>query len=124
MVDSYKHRIVCYLLSHINALSSETVQNALLKSIVTISNKAKIEILLPTIQAVVDNVSSVEATDTFSKYSEEFLTRLLSSYDSAAATYLNDTPSAWDNFSQLLQTFFRSGILTSYCRITVYSLSS
>ncbi|PPQ90282.1 hypothetical protein CVT25_013107 [Psilocybe cyanescens] len=105
----YKHRIVCYLLSHINALSSETVQNSLLKSIATVTNKAKIQILSPTIQTVVGSVSSVEATDTFSTYSEEFLTRLLSCYDSGASTYLNETANAWDTFSQLLHTFFRSG---------------
>ncbi|KAF8901036.1 armadillo-type protein [Gymnopilus junonius] len=105
----YKHGVLCYLLSHINALSSETIQVSLLKSTAPISNKAKIQILLPTVHAMIKKVSSIQPTDTFSSVSEEFATRLLSCYDSSAAGYLNETAQAWDDLLQGIRTFFRSG---------------
>lgn len=111
---SYKHRVFCYLLSHINALSSETTQVALLKSTATISDKAKIQILLPTIQSVVKRVSLVQPSETFSSVSKEFATRLLSCYDSSAAGCLNETAQPWDVFLQVIRTFFRSGMFFAF----------
>ncbi|KAF8966928.1 armadillo-type protein [Flammula alnicola] len=105
----YKYRVVCYLLSHVNALSSETVQNALLKSTATITNKARIQILLPTIQAITEKTSSMPSTEVFAPVSEEFTTRILSCFDSAAAVYLNEAAAAWDLFLQTIRTYLRSG---------------
>lgn len=106
---SYKHRILCYLLSHVNSLSSETVQISLLKSIATITNKAKIQILLPTIQTIITKSSSADPDSSFSEISEEFTTRVLSCYDSFAASYLNETAAGWDIFLQLLRRVFCAG---------------
>ncbi|KDR78387.1 hypothetical protein GALMADRAFT_245550 [Galerina marginata CBS 339.88] len=105
----YKHRVICYLLSHVNALSSETMQNYLLKSIATITNKARVQIILPTIQSLVERVSSTQPTNSFASASEEFTTRILSCYDSTAVGYLNENAVAWDTFVQLIRTYFRSG---------------
>jgi len=100
MFSSYKHRIICYLLSHTNALSCEEVQNALLKSTATILNKAKVQILLPTLRTVAEKASSAAPANIFTSTSEDLTTRLLSCFDSAATPYLNDTPTAWAIFLQ------------------------
>jgi len=114
MFDSYKHRIICYLLSHTNALSCEEVQNTLLKSTATIMNKAKVQILLPTIRVIAEKASSAAPENIFSITSEDLTTRLLSCFDSAAAPYLNDTPAAWAIFLQTTRTYCRPGSLSSF----------
>ncbi|KJA17838.1 hypothetical protein HYPSUDRAFT_191636 [Hypholoma sublateritium FD-334 SS-4] len=105
----YKHRITCYLLSHINALSSETVQIALLKSIAMITNTVKIQILLPTLQALVETASKVHPNDISSVASEEFTTRILSCLDSFAASCLNETEEAWVTFTKLIRVYLCAG---------------
>ena len=114
MFGSYKHRIICYLLSHTNALSCEEVQNALLKSTATIMNKAKAQILLPTLRTVAEKASSAAPANIFSSTSKDLTTQLLSCFDSAAAPYLNDTPAAWAIFLQTIRTYFRPGSLSSF----------
>jgi len=113
-LDSYKHRIICYLLSHINALSCEEVQNSLLKSTATIANKAKVQILLPALKTVAEKASSVPPANLFSSASEDFTTQLLSCFDSATAPYLNDTPVALATFLQTIRTYFRPGSLLTF----------
>ncbi|KAF9480276.1 hypothetical protein BDN70DRAFT_905831 [Pholiota conissans] len=100
----YKHRVICYLLSHINALSSETAKTSILRSMATLTTKAKVQILLPTMQALVEKASILSSTDVFNAASEEFTIRLLSCFDSSAASYLNDTESCWDTFVRLNRT--------------------
>ena len=123
VLGSYKHRIICYLLSHINALSYEEIQTALLKSIATIVNKAKVQILLPTLQTVAEKASSAAPADTFASTSEDLTMQLLSCFDSAAAPYLNDTPVAWATFLQSIRTYFRPGSflpLNSFWRLRTF----
>ena len=105
----YKYRITCYLLSHINALSSESVQTALLKSIATITNKAKVQILLPTLQALVEKTSKVSPNNVFDVSSEDFTIRILSCLDSFAASCLNETEEAWVAFTRLIRSYFCAG---------------
>ena len=106
---SYKHRVVCYLLSHINACSSEFARTRLLNSIATIPNKAKSQIVLPTIQALTEKATSIQPADIFIASSEKLTIQLLSCFDVTAAAHLNDDPSAWDLFLLVLRTYLRSG---------------
>jgi len=92
------------------------VQISLLKSIATITNKAKVQILLPTIQLQIVKVS---ATDTGSgsvinSVAEELATRVLSCYDSASAQYLNESAPAWDVFVEAVYKYFRSGKISLF----------
>ena len=106
---SYKYRVVCYLLSHINACSSEFAQTKLLNSIAAIPNKAKSQILLPTIQTLTEKAASIQPADIFATSSERLTIQLLSSFDVAAAGHLNDNPSAWNLFLLVIRTYLRSG---------------
>ncbi|CAA7262090.1 unnamed protein product [Cyclocybe aegerita] len=105
----YKHRVICYILSHVNAMSSESAQVALLKSIATIADKAKSQILLPTIQALVEKASRSPAPTIFVSTSEELTTRTLSCLDATAAEHLNASTLTWDIFTQMVQTYLRPG---------------
>ena len=105
---------ICYLLFRNNALSCEEVQNALPTSTATIMNKAKVQILLPTLRTVAEKTSSAAPANIFSSTSEDSTTQLLSCFDSAAAPYLNGTPAAWAIFLQATRTYFPRGPLSSF----------
>lgn len=105
---SYKHRVVCYLLSHINACSTEFAQTRLLNCIVAIPHKAKSQILLPTIQALTEKATATQSAHIFATSSENLTIQLLSCFDAAAA-HLNENPSAWNLFLLAIRTYFRSG---------------
>ena len=105
---SYKHRVVCYLLSHINACSSEFAQTKLLNCIAAIPHKAKSQILLPTIQSLTEKATATQPADIFAATSEKFTIQLLSCFDGAAA-HLNENPSAWNLFLLVIRTYLRSG---------------
>ena len=107
--DSYKHHVVCFLLSHINACSSEFAQTRLLNSIATIPNKAKSQILLPTIQALAEKATSTQPADIFVASSEILTIHLLSCFDVTAAALLNENHSAWNIFLLVVRTYLRSG---------------
>ncbi|KAF9553866.1 hypothetical protein CPC08DRAFT_672807 [Agrocybe pediades] len=109
----YKNRVVCYLLSHINATSSETIQISLLKSIATITNKAKVQILAPTIELLVARAESEDVPVSNAPSSEELTTRVLSCYDTASSQYVNESTSAWDLFVRVVRAYFRSGAALS-----------
>ena len=120
---SHKHCVVCYLLSHINACSSEFAQTRLLNCIAAIPNKAKSQILLPTIQALTEKATATQPADIFTVSSEKLTIQLLSCFDDAAA-HLNDDPSAWDLFLLAIRTYLRSGgIFSSTLCFSSLSLS-
>jgi hypothetical protein len=106
---SYKHRVICFLLSHANAFSSDFGKIALLRSIATVPDKAKIQILLPSMKTLVEESASKSDADLFSTISEELTMRLLASYDVEAAGTLNNDAESWEVFSKVVRTFLRPG---------------
>ncbi|KAJ3515006.1 hypothetical protein NLJ89_g2035 [Agrocybe chaxingu] len=120
----YKHRITCFVLSHVNAMSSEFAQVALLKSIGTIADKAKCQILLPTIQALAEEASRSPATSIFVSTSEELTTRSLSCLDTTAAEHLNASTLAWDVFTQVARTYLRPGTPLAAQQALVHGLEA
>jgi hypothetical protein len=78
-----------------------------------IPNKVKIQVLLPTIQAVTEKATSTQPADIFMASSEKLTIQLLSCFDAAAATHLNDNLSAWTLFLLAIRTYLRSGTTVS-----------
>jgi U3 small nucleolar RNA-associated protein 10 len=105
---SYKHHVVCYLLSHINACSSEFAQTRLLNCIAMIPHKAKSQILLPAIQALTEKATATQPTDIFATSSEKLTIQLLSCFHASAA-HFNENSSAWNLFLLAIRTYLRSG---------------
>jgi len=100
-IYSYKHRIACFLLSHVNALPSDHPRKALLDSLSSIAEKARATILLPTLQALAEP-STRQTMDT------NLLAHLLSSFDGSSANALN-SDKVWDAFIKILQVYLRPG---------------
>lgn len=108
LIFRYKNRVLCYLLSHINAHSLSTAQLALLKSISAGSDVAKAQLLAPTIRSLV----SGQLDDYFNAVDlEEFARLLAATFDESVASELNNAQSVlWDVFCLTLRYCFRSGM--------------
>ena len=112
--------MTCYLLSHINGLTSESAQIILLKTIATITNKAKYQMILPTVQSIVEKASAVPPAFGHEPASESLVINILACFDTSAAEYLNETATGWDVFLQLIRTYLRSGKDLNYLRWSHY----
>lgn len=103
-VIRYKHRVVCFLLSHANATPLQAMQIGLLDTIATISDKSRLQILLPTFEALTSKAAQDQTN-----VSEGLSTRLMSTFDASAAAYLNDNAGAWDMFILVIRRYLSSG---------------
>ncbi|TFK37695.1 hypothetical protein BDQ12DRAFT_685121 [Crucibulum laeve] len=107
--SEYKRRVLCFLLSHINALSVQKAQIALLKSIQTISDGAKAQILQPTVQSLVLAASSVQPKDVFHSFSEDFTSSIIACFDASVAKELNNSQTQWESYVIMIRTYFTAG---------------
>jgi hypothetical protein len=102
--------VVCYLLSHVNAICLPTAQVALLKSIEDVSNKAKALVLLPTFNALVQENSPHEVAN---QVLEEFACLVVASLDKTVSSDLNDQDGPlWDVFISTIRYYFTPGAST------------
>ncbi|KAF9268872.1 hypothetical protein L218DRAFT_536645 [Marasmius fiardii PR-910] len=93
---SYRHRVLCYLLSHITALTEASVQSALLNIIQDVSDKSKVEILLPVIQQITSNLES--AASLYGPYLGEIAKLTTGAFDTSVVDELNEKLLLWDTF--------------------------
>ncbi|KAI0070967.1 hypothetical protein K474DRAFT_1669523 [Panus rudis PR-1116 ss-1] len=106
---AYKKRVLCYILSHVNACPLPVVRQTLLESVAAVSSPVKAEVLLPTIQALVDNLAGPNIVPKFGDRYESFATLVVSTFDRAASDCLNQADgTAWSAFEQAILYFFRS----------------
>lgn len=101
----YKKRILCYIMSHVNACGLPSLKVSLLKSVAEVSSSVKSQMLMDTIQSVGPTTASA-----FGPLYEEFSVLLISVFDASAADSLNDTSgTAWITYQDTLRHFFQSG---------------
>ncbi|KAL0575096.1 snoRNA-binding rRNA-processing protein utp10 [Marasmius crinis-equi] len=103
---SYKHHILCYLFSHIGAATEASVQCALLDVVQDISDKAKVEMLLPTIQQIASIMGS--PSNPYGPYLDGIARSIAGAFDASVATELNEKVSLWDTFLAVINASLRS----------------
>ncbi|TFK83295.1 hypothetical protein K466DRAFT_498737 [Polyporus arcularius HHB13444] len=104
-IAGYKQRVLCYLLSHVNGCPLQKVKIALLQSVNTVSNEAKAEVLLPTIEAL----GTQEALQR--KQVQELATLVVSSFDVSSAGILNNSDKpAWNVYENVLDLLLKNDI--------------
>ncbi|KZT03292.1 uncharacterized protein LAESUDRAFT_744673 [Laetiporus sulphureus 93-53] len=119
-LKGFKQRIVCYLLSHVNACQLAYIKLHLLQSLETTSSEVKCQILLPSIETAIDNVDSATSIDASS---QELIAHLASSFDASGAADLNDaSKSTWPTFEKLLRSCFGNTSLSAARRTLAYQL--
>ncbi|TFK71529.1 hypothetical protein BDN72DRAFT_432062 [Pluteus cervinus] len=109
--SEYKHRVLCYLLSHINTIPSISSQIALLKSIEAISDPAKVVLLLPSLKALLSVDSQSEARDLVQ---QEYADLLVAGFDGTLVRELNGSEtkgedSVWSVYVKLMRKYFSPG---------------
>ena len=101
----YKHRVLCFFVSHINAFTLPVAQIALLKLIVAIPDDAKVHNLLPTIKALL-----AYSSDTLDATTQELSTLIISCFDASVAKDLDDAGGkVWSIYVSLLNWAFAPG---------------
>ncbi|KAL6308934.1 hypothetical protein BKA93DRAFT_724934 [Sparassis latifolia] len=109
-----KQRIMCYLLSHVNACPALHVQRSLLKSLELAPNMVKSQVLLPTLQKVLDKLSRVTRAEDVDQLYQDFSSLIVSSFDRSAASDLNDqSKPVWSTFEQVLTVCFSNESFTA-----------
>ncbi|KAF8064012.1 hypothetical protein FPV67DRAFT_198389 [Lyophyllum atratum] len=103
--SEYKRRVLCFILSHINAITLPAAQIALLKSLEGIADSAKAQIMLPTMKTLVSSMKA-DNTDTL-----QALTDLaISCFDASVAKDLNDEQGeSWSVFVSVIRASFAPG---------------
>ncbi|OCH90866.1 hypothetical protein OBBRIDRAFT_729952 [Obba rivulosa] len=106
---AYKQRILCYLLSHVNASHLPHMRLWLLDSLKEISSSVKLQTLLPSIQALLQHVP--EGQDVFF---EEFTSLSFRSFDTSVASDLDSAEgSHWNTFKQVLRLCYENARLSA-----------
>ncbi|KAI0651200.1 hypothetical protein C8Q79DRAFT_1004507 [Trametes meyenii] len=106
-IAGYKQRVLCYLLSHVNSCPILSVKVSLLKSLDGVSNPVKAQVLLPTIEALVDEQALADIVS--GKVSSDLATYAVSAFDLSSAEDLNDTAkNTWAVYEKLLSTVLKN----------------
>lgn len=103
-VNSYKQRVVCYLLSHVNACQLPALQIALLRSLAAVSNGVKAQMLTPSLQVLSKDIASATVDILSRSTYQEHASLLVSSLDVTAVNDLNDADKPlWSIFTDLIR---------------------
>ncbi|GLB44223.1 putative U3 small nucleolar RNA-associated protein 10 [Lyophyllum shimeji] len=101
--SEYKHRVLCFITSHINAIALPAAQVALLKSVDAISDSAKAQILLPTIKTLVSSMKADSTNDM-----QSLVELAISCFDASVVKDLNEEGELWGVFISLIRASFTS----------------
>ncbi|KAF5351352.1 hypothetical protein D9758_008071 [Tetrapyrgos nigripes] len=110
--SSYKYRVLCYLLSHINAMTLPSAQARLLEAVSDISDRSKTEILLPTIQLLAEKPLNI-LSRLFDSYLDGIATLCAAAFDLTVLADLNSGKTFWDLFVSLLRRSLSSEAILS-----------
>ena len=113
----HKRRIAEYLLSHVVSCGLPTVKLFLVALLEQVSDQAKVEALLPTIQSLTDKERASDLEMLFGPQFEEFAAIIVSSLDLSVSGRLNDTSGTlWPVFLDTIRFYFEPGkYLSSHC---------
>ncbi|PFH46286.1 hypothetical protein AMATHDRAFT_155738 [Amanita thiersii Skay4041] len=104
--SGYKHRVHCYLLSHVHALSLPSAQIVLLKITQNVPDAAKARLLSPIIEQLVESPPAPHDS-----ILEELTGLCLTCFDSSVSRDLSDPESTlWDLYVSALCKYFASGV--------------
>lgn len=106
----HKRRIAEYLLSHVMSCGLPAVKLFLVALLERVSDPAKAEALLPTIQDLTDKDRASNWEELFGPQFEEFAAITVSALDSSISGHLNDTSSTfWPVFLDTIIFYFQPG---------------
>jgi U3 small nucleolar RNA-associated protein 10 len=106
----HKRRIAEYLLSHVMSCGLPAVKLFLVALLERVSDQAKAEALLPTVQDFMDKERASDWEELFGPQFEEFATITVSALDSSISGHLNDTSGTfWPVFLDTIRFYFQPG---------------
>lgn len=108
--DSYKQRIICYLLSHVNCCDLLSLKLPLLHSLEAVISPAKSQMLFPTVERLINANVMFPWLAGSDAASDQFICLVLACLDATAIDTLNErSGKPWSVYQRIIQYFFRSG---------------
>ncbi|KAG7098539.1 hypothetical protein E1B28_000475 [Marasmius oreades] len=117
---NYRHRVLCYILSHITASTEASAQLTLLSTIQDVSDKSKVEALLPIIQQITS--ISESASRHFGSYRDEIVRLTTSAFDTSVTDELNEKPLLWDTYLAIVQTSVKTASMREVITARITSI--
>ena len=106
-LPSFKHRVICYLVSHAVACPLPQVRAGILKSLKDVPNASKASMLIPVFERSFETLGKAGAPATVD---QEFLVTLARALDKNAVKALNDKEGAlWQIFVEVLRSCLTQG---------------
>ncbi|TBU55148.1 armadillo-type protein [Dichomitus squalens] len=106
---AYKQRVLCYLLSHINCCPLLSAKITLLRSVDLVSNEAKAQVLVPTIELVFAEQDLQDSTNR--EQLQDLATFAASTFDASSVGDLNNTEKpTWALYERILTRTLRNGV--------------
>ncbi|PIL25975.1 hypothetical protein GSI_11729 [Ganoderma sinense ZZ0214-1] len=106
----YKQHILCYLLSHVNCCPLLNFKVALLKSVDSVSNEVKAQVLTPTIERLLAAEQDCQNASK-RRMLQDLATFAVSSFDALSAGDLNDAGKPiWDVYLKILTTTLKHSV--------------
>ncbi|KAI0830231.1 hypothetical protein BC628DRAFT_1357002 [Trametes gibbosa] len=105
---SYKERVLCFLLSHVNSCPLVDVKAGLLKSLDGVSNEVKAQVLVPTLEALLSEQGVQDVVS--NKVHQDLATYAVSAFDATVAPDINDPEKTmWTLYERVLLTALKNG---------------
>ncbi|KZT23010.1 hypothetical protein NEOLEDRAFT_1180414 [Neolentinus lepideus HHB14362 ss-1] len=109
---SYKQRLLCYILSHVNACTIPSIRIGLLKMVEGVSHPVKGEMLLDLIRSVVSDPPAQEFQITYGQGLQEFSRLLLQSFNVSLSKEFNNVASVvWPAYISSIKCVFGAELL-------------
>lgn len=106
IVPRFKHRVICYLISHAVACHLPQVRDSILRSLKDAPNVSKASMLIPVFREVFETSQGVTIPATVD---QGFLVALVRAFDKNAARSLNDEEALWKIFTEVLRACLTNG---------------
>ncbi|KAL1745319.1 armadillo-type protein [Schizophyllum fasciatum] len=117
-VTEYKHRVLCFLLSHVDVFVLPQAQIALLSALELVPSAEKATILRPTIRSLVRKVPTYIA-NVYGDALETFTALVVASFDASSASSLSQADSElWPDYVQTINQVFSGCFKTAREAIT------
>jgi len=111
-VFSFKHRVICYLVSHAVACPLLQVRNSVLKSLKDVPDPSKASMLIPVFKQLFETPGNLAIPDTAD---EDFFVAIACAFDKNTAKALNDEEGTlWGIFVKVLRACLTQGRTTRF----------
>ena len=107
--NSYKQRVLCYLLSHVVTCPLVALKLALLRTMEEVSSSAKWQMLRPVLEELATDAGAARMRETYGAQYDEFVSMVVKSFDGTSTSQLNKDNELWTLYKAVVRQCCGSG---------------